>query len=103
MSYPIPSTRTSRCCACARPTRSAAVSSSPSSSRPEIAARAAALVADYGASDTALLDVAFGRARAQGRLPFELPRSMAAVEASRPDVPDATEDPVFSYGHGLNL
>ncbi|MFF2131216.1 glycoside hydrolase family 3 N-terminal domain-containing protein [Streptomyces olivochromogenes] len=70
---------------------------------PEIAAKAAALVADYGASDTALLDIAFGRARAQGRLPFELPRSMAAVEASRPDVPDDTEDPVFPYGHGLNL
>ncbi|MFD5762191.1 hypothetical protein ACFWIZ_45400 [Streptomyces sp. NPDC127044] len=70
---------------------------------PEIAAKASALVADYGASDTALLDVAFGRARAQGRLPFELPRSMAAVEASRPDVPGDTEDPVFPYGHGLNL
>ncbi|MFF2516434.1 glycoside hydrolase family 3 C-terminal domain-containing protein [Streptomyces sp. NPDC058086] len=70
---------------------------------PEIAARAAALVADYGASDTALLDVAFGRARAQGRLPVELPRSMAVVEASRPDVPDDTEGPVFPYGHGLNL
>ncbi|MCX5351934.1 glycoside hydrolase family 3 C-terminal domain-containing protein [Streptomyces mirabilis] len=70
---------------------------------PEIAAKAAALVADYGASDTALLDVAFGRARAQGRLPFELPRFMAAVEASRPDVPDDTEDSVFPYGHGLNL
>ncbi|MET7726702.1 glycoside hydrolase family 3 C-terminal domain-containing protein [Streptomyces mirabilis] len=70
---------------------------------PEIAAKAAALVADYGASDTALLDVAFGRARAQGRLPFELPRSISAVEASRPDVPDDTEDPVFPYGHGLNL
>ncbi|MFD8218858.1 hypothetical protein ACFV2U_35455 [Streptomyces sp. NPDC059697] len=70
---------------------------------PEDELRAAALVADYGASDTALLDVAFGRARTQGRLPFELPRSMAAVEASRPDVPDDTEDPVFSYGHGLNL
>jgi beta-glucosidase len=70
---------------------------------PEITAKAAALVADYGASDTALLDVAFGRARAQGRLPFELPRSMAAGEASRPDVPDDAEDPVFPYGHGLNL
>ncbi|MFE0675608.1 glycoside hydrolase family 3 protein [Streptomyces sp. NPDC058867] len=70
---------------------------------PEIAERAAALVADYGASDAALLDVAFGRARAEGRLPFELPRSMAAVEASRPDVPDDTEDPVFPQGHGLPL
>ncbi|MFJ7153459.1 glycoside hydrolase family 3 protein [Streptomyces sp. NPDC101118] len=70
---------------------------------PEIAERAAALVADYGAADEALFDVAFGRARAEGRLPFELPRSMAAVEASRPDVPNDTADPVFPHGHGLLL
>ncbi|MGW8357351.1 glycoside hydrolase family 3 protein [Streptomyces wedmorensis] len=70
---------------------------------PEIAERAAALIADYGASDDALLDVAFGRAAAEGRLPFELPRSMTAVEASRPDVPNDTADPVFPHGHGLTL
>ncbi|MEV7184613.1 glycoside hydrolase family 3 N-terminal domain-containing protein [Kitasatospora sp. NPDC093102] len=70
---------------------------------PEIAGRAAAVVADYGASDDAMLDVLFGRARAEGRLPFELPRSMAAVEASRPDVPNDTADPVFPYGAGLDL
>ncbi|MFD9406680.1 glycoside hydrolase family 3 protein [Streptomyces sp. NPDC059989] len=70
---------------------------------PEIAERAAALIADYGASDDALLDVAFGRAVPEGRLPFELPRSMAAVAASRPDVPNDTEDPVFAHAHGLPL
>ncbi|MEU7071476.1 glycoside hydrolase family 3 N-terminal domain-containing protein [Streptomyces narbonensis] len=70
---------------------------------PEIAERAAALIADFGASDEALLDVAFGRAKAEGRLPFELPRSMAAVEAARPDVPNDTADPVFPHGHGLAL
>ncbi len=70
---------------------------------PEIAERCAALVADYGASDEALLDVAFARARAEGRLPFELPRSMAAVEKSRPDVPHDTADPLFAYGAGLDL
>ncbi|MFD5329456.1 glycoside hydrolase family 3 protein [Streptomyces sp. NPDC127092] len=70
---------------------------------PEIAEHAAALLADYGASDAALLDVVFGRAKPEGRLPFELPRSMAAVEAARPDVPNDTEDPVFPYGHGLTL
>jgi beta-glucosidase len=70
---------------------------------PEIAERSAALVADYGASDEALLDVAFGRARAEGRLPFEMPRSMAAVESSRPDVPHDTTDPLFPYGAGLGL
>lgn len=70
---------------------------------PEIAERAAALIADYGASDEALLDVAFGRGKAEGRLPFELPRSMAAVEAARPDVPNDTKDPVFPHGHGLAI
>ncbi|OKJ94955.1 beta-glucosidase [Streptomyces sp. CB03234] len=70
---------------------------------PEIAERAAALIADYGASDEALLDVAFGRATAEGRLPFEMPRSMAAVEASSPDVPHDTADPVFPYGSGLAI
>jgi beta-glucosidase len=70
---------------------------------PEIAEHAAALIADFGASDPAVLDVAFGRARAEGRLPFELPRSMAAVEAARPDVPNDTENPVFPYGHGLEI
>jgi beta-glucosidase len=70
---------------------------------PEIADRAAALIGDFGASDAALLDVAFGRATAQGRLPFEMPRSMAAIEASRPDVPNDTADPVFPYGAGLDI
>ncbi|MEU9704180.1 glycoside hydrolase family 3 N-terminal domain-containing protein [Streptomyces sp. NPDC047981] len=70
---------------------------------PEIAEHAAALIADYGASDEALLDVAFGRAQAEGKLPFELPRSMAAVEAARPDVPNDTVDPVFPHGHGLTV
>ncbi|MFJ1754680.1 glycoside hydrolase family 3 N-terminal domain-containing protein [Kitasatospora sp. NPDC088134] len=70
---------------------------------PEIAERAHALIADYGAEDEALLDAVFGLARPEGRLPFELPRSMAAVEASRPDVPNDTADPVFPHGHGLDL
>ncbi|WNZ08740.1 glycoside hydrolase family 3 N-terminal domain-containing protein [Streptomyces sp. 11x1] len=70
---------------------------------PEIAAKAAALVADYGASDTALLDVAFGRARAEGRLPFELPHSLTTAEPSHRAAPDDTEPPLFPYGHGLTL
>ncbi|WP_402468156.1 hypothetical protein [Isoptericola aurantiacus] len=37
----------------------------------------------------------------RGRLPFDLPRSTAAVEASREDVPFDTIDPLFRCGHGL--
>ncbi|MFJ7046863.1 glycoside hydrolase family 3 protein [Streptomyces sp. NPDC101112] len=70
---------------------------------PEIAARAAALVVDYGASDTALLDVAFGRARAEGRLPFELRCLTATMEKTGPGVPHATGTPLFPYGHGLEI
>ena len=40
---------------------------------------------------------------ARGRLPFDLPRSMAAVEASREDVPFDTADPLFRFGHGLTV
>ena len=39
--------------------------------------------------------------RPQGTLPFDLPSSMAAVEANRPDVPFDTADPLFRFGHGL--
>jgi beta-glucosidase len=70
---------------------------------PEIAAEAGALLADFGAADEAVLDVVFGRASAEGRLPFELPRSMAAVRASHPDVPNDTENPVYAYGTGLTV
>lgn len=62
-----------------------------------------AVVANWGVGGAALLDVLSGTVPAQGRLPFDVPRSMAAVEASRPDVPFDTEDPLFRFGHGLTL
>ncbi|MGB4135480.1 MAG: glycoside hydrolase family 3 N-terminal domain-containing protein [Microbacterium sp.] len=64
---------------------------------------AGAVVATWGSSADALLDVLTGAFPAQGRLPFDVPRSMAAVVASRPDVPFDTEDPLFRFGHGLAL
>ncbi|KJQ53290.1 glycoside hydrolase family 3 protein [Microbacterium sp. SA39] len=68
-----------------------------------IADAVAAVTVNWGASGAALLDVLSGAAAALGRLPFDLPRSMAAVEASRPDVPFDTADPLFRFGHGLTL
>ncbi|MEZ4612708.1 MAG: glycoside hydrolase family 3 C-terminal domain-containing protein [Caldilineaceae bacterium] len=52
---------------------------------PEIAAGCAALLANFGANDAALLDVVFGRVTPVGKLPFELPSSMDAVRAQHPD------------------
>ena len=70
---------------------------------PEIAEQAKALMANYGAAGEAFLDVVFGvdGYGPQGRLPFDLPRSMEAVEVSKEDVPFDTENPVFRFGHGL--
>lgn len=68
-----------------------------------IVGHVAAVVANYGANSRALLDVLTGAAEAKGHLPFDLPSSMAAVEASRPDVPFDTVDPLFRFGHGLSI
>lgn len=57
-----------------------------------------AVVATFGASEAALLDVLTGRTPAEGRLPFEIPRDADAVLASRSDVPSDTVDPVFAAG-----
>ena len=69
---------------------------------PEIAQRAAALVAEYGSSDRAVLDVLFGRAKPEGRLPFQLPASMVDVLAGDLDEPHRFTDPLFDFGFGLS-
>jgi beta-glucosidase len=56
------------------------------------------LLATFGASDAAVLDVITGRARAKGRLPVELPSSMAAVRAQDPARPDDSAQPLFPRG-----
>ena len=68
---------------------------------PEIASACAVLLANFGASDAALLDVVFGRAVPRGTLPFELPSSMAAVRRQQSDVPYDSAEPLFPYGAGL--
>jgi beta-glucosidase len=70
---------------------------------PELAAHAAAVLADFGASDAAVLDVIFGRYHPSGKLPFELPSSMEAVRQQKEDAPYDSEDPLFPFGHGLTF
>ncbi|WP_225636615.1 glycoside hydrolase family 3 protein [Streptomyces solaniscabiei] len=68
---------------------------------PDIADQSAALLATYGTSDEALLDVLFGHTQAGGRLPFQLPRSIEQVRRGHPDVPEEDTDPLYPLGHGL--
>ncbi|KAI0097781.1 glycoside hydrolase family 3 protein [Hypoxylon sp. NC0597] len=68
---------------------------------PEVADGAVAMLASFGSSSEAFLDVVFGIYDPEGKLPYDLPRSNAAVEAGMEDVPFDTGDPVFKFGHGL--
>ena len=69
---------------------------------PEIAQACAALLANFGASDAAVLDVIFGRFKPTATLPFELPFSMQAVREQHPDVPRDSGNPLYEHGAGLS-
>ncbi|MGC1468436.1 MAG: glycoside hydrolase family 3 N-terminal domain-containing protein [Sphingorhabdus sp.] len=65
---------------------------------------AGALLANFGVSDQALLDVVFGMASPRGRLPFALPRSRGSVTNQHSDAPgyDETADgTLYPFGFGL--
>jgi len=68
---------------------------------PEMAVEAKVLLGEYGASDQAVLNVIFGKAKPEGKLPFELPASMEAVRHQKADVPYDSENPLFAFGYGL--
>jgi beta-glucosidase len=61
----------------------------------------AAVIGEFGASDRVVLDAFRGHASITGQLPFDIPSSMEAVEASREDVPFDTEEPRFRAGFGI--
>lgn len=59
-----------------------------------------ALIADFGASDEAILDIVYHRVSASARLPVELPRTSGQATNGREDVPQDSGDPLFPFGHG---
>jgi beta-glucosidase len=69
---------------------------------PDISANAKGLLADFGASDAAVLDVVFGKYKPEGHLPIELPSSMEAVRNQKEDVPYDSKDPLYKFGFGLS-
>jgi len=61
---------------------------------------AGAIVATFGITDQARMDVLSGRVAPTGKMPFALAGSRAAIENNRSDVP-GYDDELFGYGHGL--
>jgi beta-glucosidase len=65
--------------------------------------RAGAILAGFGVSDGALMDVITGRSNPQGKLPFALARTQQAIIDNAPDAPGyPAADTLFPFGHGLS-
>ena len=63
---------------------------------------AGAIVANYGVSDTALMDVLTGKHKPQGKLPWALANNVSAIATQHPDAPGyAAADTLYPFGHGL--
>ena len=63
---------------------------------------AGAIVAGFGVSNTALLDVLSGKFKPQGRMPFALANNLQAVIDNQPDVPGyPAKDTLYPFGFGL--
>ncbi len=69
----------------------------------EINEQCTALMADFDTSDEVLADVLFGKRKAMGKLPFELPSSQEAVEKQMEDLPYDSENPLYPFGYGLSF
>lgn len=66
---------------------------------------AGAIVAGFGTGDVALMDVLSGRFNPQGRMPFALAGTRAAVEQQYSDLAgydETTDGALFEFGHGLS-
>ncbi|MBB4955745.1 beta-glucosidase [Agrobacterium vitis] len=60
-----------------------------------------AIIASFGASDTALLDVLTGKFPPKGKLPFALAATLQAVLDNMPDLPGYQTDTLYPFGFGL--
>jgi len=64
---------------------------------------AAGILATFGVSDEAVMDIIMGKFNPTGKLPYALAKTSAAVVKQAPDAPGyPEEDTLFPYGFGLN-
>lgn len=63
---------------------------------------AGAILATFGVSDAAILDIISGKFKPIGKLPYALANKEAAIISQHPDAPGyPAEDTLFPFGHGL--
>jgi beta-glucosidase len=67
--------------------------------------KAASIIATFGTTQEALLDIVTGAYKPTGKMPFTTPLNQAMVESNKSDVPGYMEGPgygLFAFGHGLS-
>jgi beta-glucosidase len=67
--------------------------------------KAKSVIATFGTTQEALLDIVSGAYNPTGKMPFTTPVSQAAVENNKSDVPGHMEGPgygLFAFGQGLS-
>ncbi|MHA8108691.1 glycoside hydrolase family 3 protein [Aquirufa sp. A-Brett2-W8] len=67
--------------------------------------KAASIIATFGTTQEALLDIVTGAYNPSGKMPFTTPLNQAVVESNKSDVPGYMEGPgygLFAFGHGLS-
>ncbi|MFZ6001310.1 MAG: glycoside hydrolase family 3 N-terminal domain-containing protein [Bacteroidota bacterium] len=65
---------------------------------------AGAILATFGVSDAAILDIVTGKFKPTGKLPFALANKEKALIDQHPDAPGyPAEDTLFPFGHGLTF
>ena len=65
---------------------------------------AGAILATFGVTDVAMMDVLSGKFKPQGKLPFALPKTLKAVQEQKTDRPgfeETADGALYKFGHGL--
>lgn len=70
---------------------------------PEINAATKSLIADFDCSDDIIMELIFGQFQPSGKMPFELPSSVEAVEKQKEDMPYDSDKPLYPFGFGKSF
>lgn len=68
---------------------------------PEINAATKVLIADFDCSDDIIMELIFGAFQPSGKMPFELPSSIEAVEQQKEDLPYDSKNPLYPFRAGM--
>ena len=67
-----------------------------------IKASSSGVIATFGVLDQVIFEGIYGEFNPSGKLPFEIPSSMEAVNNQKEDLPDDSLNPTYEFGYGIS-